>query len=54
MRLVLGLDRVFHRAAAVDRDLERRLAPLRREEIVQLLVEAELGERFYGVEVMYL
>src|SRR5712691_7150004 len=39
-------DRVLHRAAAVDRDLERPLAQLRREEVVELLVKPELGEGF--------
>src|SRR6266705_3289941 len=40
------LDRVLHRAAAVDRDLEHPLAQLRREEVVELLVKPELGEGF--------
>src|SRR6266567_2257866 len=39
-------DRVFHRAAAVDGDLERGFAQLRREEVVELLVKPELGEGF--------
>ena len=36
-------DRVLYGPAPVDRDLEHVLAPLRRDEVVQLLVEAELG-----------
>src|SRR5437899_8238426 len=38
-------DRVLHRAGVVDGHPERPLSQLRREEVVELLVEPELGER---------